>query len=237
MAQQVAAAAGNGDGENGGNDAMGSIFRGLIIWFVFSAFLKKGGAPSDGSGGEGPGDVAGDVAGDATGEQGAGDPNELQKPPFASMFALGQAINLRVYLSPSDEAFATDDLVWEEEGIYFDWQESNARSKNITLPLTGQWSDLQRNGSVYAHVYFYVPSLHGSIGTLRAKHHRGMAYRVHQLNRYAERPKVKIRTNLLGYGDGGSGSGGGDTALVTPAAPEPAGMSLHQMRFGRVLAR
>jgi hypothetical protein len=176
------------DAADGGGNVMSTVFRTLVIYFVFSSFMKK--APQEAK------DDKGTVRGvdDTAGQQQA-------LPPFSNMFRLGQEMDLRIFLSESEGSFVQDDLVWSEDSIFFDWQESNSRSQNITLPLDGRWSGLQRNGSAFAHVYFTLPGVEISPPNgAQQRYRRNIIYAVHQLNRYAARPKVKTTTNLLGYG-------------------------------------
>eukprot|EP00027_Filamoeba_sp_ATCC50430_P001525 CAMPEP_0168551144 /NCGR_PEP_ID=MMETSP0413-20121227/6013_1 /TAXON_ID=136452 /ORGANISM="Filamoeba nolandi, Strain NC-AS-23-1" /LENGTH=487 /DNA_ID=CAMNT_0008581645 /DNA_START=119 /DNA_END=1579 /DNA_ORIENTATION=+ len=84
-------------------------------------------------------------------------------------------------------------LIWHEEGLTFDWAESNNREKSITFP-TPQL--LQNNGTVYAHCFFtragYSPDPSSDDYDPAATTNSSRA-----LNRYLPRKKAVAKVNLI----------------------------------------
>ena len=120
-----------------------TIFRSLVIYFIFSSFIGRQTPQTTEQASQ-----QASRSGQAPASQDA-----PQLPPFTNLARLGQEFNLWVYLSASDDEWAEEDLVWQEESIYYDWKDINVRAKNVTLPLAGKWATLQQNGSIFAHVY------------------------------------------------------------------------------------
>jgi hypothetical protein len=185
-----------------------TIFRSLIIYFIFSSFMNKQASQgADNSGGD-PHQAQqqlkgqdGAVAGTGAGADVVVMGEDARLPPYTNLMRLGQEVNLWVYLSVSESDYSEEDLVWSEKSIYYDWEEVNSRAKNITLPLTGQWEQAQHNTSIYAHVYFTLPQIRPGMERADSSNELRMVHGVQQLNRYAERPKLKTSKNLLGYTD------------------------------------
>lgn len=178
---------------------MSTVFRSLIIYFIFSSFMsnksadQRAAAPPVNT----PEAQQQALGGDSSSVGLPKDDGRL--PPYSNLMKLGQEVNLHVYLSTSESEFSEDDLVWQEESVYYDWKEINWRAKNVTLPLAGQWATLQQNGSLYAHVYFTLPLVTPGMERDDPNNEFRMVRGVQQLNRYAERPKLKVHKNLLGF--------------------------------------
>mmetsp|Transcript_28550 Transcript_28550/g.69605 ORF Transcript_28550/g.69605 Transcript_28550/m.69605 type:complete len:716 (-) Transcript_28550:127-2274(-) len=110
-----------------------------------------------------------------------------------------EAFDLRVFVSEnpkpdlSASGLQSDNLIWEEKGILFDWDDSNLRGVNLSLPVS---SKVQRNGSIFAHVFVnrvgkdYQP-------TSSVFDPKDAFYVSHQLNEYKLRPRTKKVKNLL----------------------------------------
>lgn len=176
------------------NTLMSTIVRGLLMYFVFSMFLKRG-DPADATQ---PTDGAIDSSADgANAEQQLAQPGKKSKP-YSNFFDLGQEMNLFVFLSSSEDDYAVEDQIWQEESIFYDWQEENSRSTNVTISLTEKWSAAQQNGSLYAHVYLARPPDIPSPKSACQAQYR-CVYGVQQLNRYVQQPKIDKRKSLLGY--------------------------------------
>jgi hypothetical protein len=189
------------DGEEEQSSVMSTIFRSLVIYFIFSSFMNKQQGAQESSGGDAPQPKQGAVV---TGREESGvatAQEDSRLPPYSNLMKLGQEVHLWVYLSTSEAEYSEDDLVWSEESIYYDWKEINSRAKNYTLPLTGQWERLQHNESVYAHVYFTLPHIKPGMERSDESNEYRMIRGVQQLNRFDERPKLKTNKNLLGYTD------------------------------------
>ena len=178
-----------------------TIFRSLVIYFIFSSFIGRQTPQTEQA------SQQASRSGQAPASQDA-----PQLPPFTNLARLGQEFNLWVYLSASDDEWAEEDLVWQEESIYYDWKDINVRAKNVTLPLAGKWATLQQNGSIFAHVYFTWPEIRPGMERSDGSMDFRMVHGVQQLNRYAPRPKVKDAKNLLGYTEGQEGSSGDSAA-------------------------
>jgi Cleft lip and palate transmembrane protein 1 (CLPTM1) len=88
-------------------------------------------------------------------------------------------------------------LVWQENGLTFDWEDTNNRGKTVQLPVCQQ---LKQNGSAWAHVYLTKSGVSPD-----PKH---LSYRptdvvsvVHQLNAYRPARKQQYARSLLAAGN------------------------------------
>ena len=186
-------------GEEEQSSVGSTIFRSLIIYFMFSTFMSKQHGVEDGSPAQQQ-QLQGQDGAAASGDVARLDEDALL-PPYSNLLKLGQEVNLWVYLSMSETEYSEENLVWAEESIYYNWEEINSRAKNLTLPLTGKWEQVQHNASIFAHVYFTLPQISPGMERADASNELRMVHGVQQLNRYAPRPKLRTSKNLLGYTD------------------------------------
>jgi len=194
--------------DKAGSNMFNTLFRALMIYFVFTTFLKKPKAaesvlvpsPSPAAAGARAVD-GGDGAAVPAGLGKAAAKAPVAGPPYTNLLRMGQELELRVYLSEWDDRCDFADkaaLVWQESELLYNWQEENTRTKNVTIPATAH---LQSNGSLFAHTFFLVPGV--SPDPSDAAHDRyRMVHDVHQLNRHQRRKKVKVLKKLSLFGSG-----------------------------------
>ncbi|KAG5192537.1 cleft lip and palate transmembrane protein 1-domain-containing protein [Tribonema minus] len=135
-----------------------------------------------------------------------GRPLPLQRCTFKP----GQVMDLYVYkqegangtaAASHKDALASGELLWLEKGLTFDWQPSNTRQKDATIPLS---PTLANNGSAWAHIFLTKA---GVSPDPRHPTHRppDVTHVVHQLNTYRPLPKARKARNLLAKGGKGGG--------------------------------
>ena len=106
-----------------------------------------------------------------------------------------QAFELHVYVGESDDfvALNKDSLVWHQRDLKYNWDASNERTLNMSIPVTPH---MLNNGSVYAHIFLTHKNVPHDPDAPRYKP-QAVVHSIQQLNKYLKRPKLNVRKNLI----------------------------------------
>jgi len=147
---------------------MGTIFRMMMMYFVFQYVFGKGGKPTT-------------------------DPSTGKAlPPHRNAWTSGQVMDMYVYFSDNDQYYDIHDkeaLIWQQKGLSYDWNENNNIEKTLSFPPP---AGLLNNGSLFAHVFFAK-----SGKSIDSTTTGDVIYGVHPLLKHTPRPKASKKKNLI----------------------------------------